>query len=150
TFQCVPRFNILGRQDTTDVEACAIDLFGDGREHRPGLQTFLETTEYARLLWWPQAGVERIVVWQARRMLDSDYNSCDCCSGRHRNTGTPERFHARPFREFPDLFGSYLPAESAAFVFASLVGKFPDWLEKCLGRIRFRVLKFIIFRVLKF
>ena len=40
-----------------------------------GLGAFLRDTDYARLMWWPQAGVERVTTWQARRMGDADYRS---------------------------------------------------------------------------
>lgn len=72
TFQCVERYDIVGREDLTDERACAYALFGDGEI---GLEGFLRRTEYARLMWWPQDGVRRVVTWQARRMVAGDYEA---------------------------------------------------------------------------
>ena len=38
----------------------------------------------SRLMWWPQAGVERVATWQASRMLDQDYNAETGAPGRGR------------------------------------------------------------------
>jgi hypothetical protein len=68
TFACVDAFNIGGQEAVATVEECAIDLFGPGSEERPSLEHFLRDAEYARVEWWPQRGVERVLVWQAQRM----------------------------------------------------------------------------------
>jgi hypothetical protein len=69
-FRCVPWYDIIGHETTTRTQDCEIDLFGDG----PGcLQEFLSNTPYARLLWWPQPGVNKVTVWQARHMQPADY-----------------------------------------------------------------------------
>jgi D-arabinono-1,4-lactone oxidase len=62
-----PAFIIAGQEITTPtaMEECPIDLFGPGRDGKPSMQTFLEQTPYTRLLWWPQQGVDRVVIWQA-------------------------------------------------------------------------------------
>ena len=41
--------------------------FGDGGGGRPSLAQFLRDTDFARLEWWPQRGVDRVLTWQARR-----------------------------------------------------------------------------------
>jgi hypothetical protein len=68
TFKCEDTYNISGQEAITSVEECAIDLFGPGDETRPSLERFLRDAEYARLEWWPQRGVERVLVWQAQRI----------------------------------------------------------------------------------
>jgi FAD/FMN-containing dehydrogenase len=70
TFACIPRYDILGREDITAEDSAPMDLCGAGPT---GLGAFFRETDYARLMWWPQRGVERVVTWQARRMGDSDY-----------------------------------------------------------------------------
>ncbi len=65
TFQCVSTYNIKGQQSTTSLDACAIDLFGNGSAGRPSLEQFFRTTDHTRLMWWPQKGVDRMEVWQA-------------------------------------------------------------------------------------
>ncbi len=71
-FQAVPRYNIMGQEAITTEEGCRIDLFGDGDSFRPSLQRFLEETEYTRLMWWPQKGLRRVVVWEAQRIEPTD------------------------------------------------------------------------------
>jgi len=64
-----PNFNIYGQQITypTDAMLCPIDLFGEGLPGKPSLEIFLKQTPYSRLLWWPQDGMERLVIWEAAR-----------------------------------------------------------------------------------
>ncbi len=67
TFQCIDNFNIKGQESTTTEADCPIDLFGD----QPGKQSlvdFFTKNTYKRIMWWPQAGVNRTVVWQAEPM----------------------------------------------------------------------------------
>ena len=71
TLQCIPRYDIVGQEDITAESDTAYELFGDGER---GLEGFFRRTEYARLMWWPQEGVRRVVTWQARRMREHDYN----------------------------------------------------------------------------
>lgn len=68
TFKCVPTYNIVGEESTSGVTDCAIDLFGAGSNERPSLENFLRETDYSRLIWWPQAKLNRVVVWKARRV----------------------------------------------------------------------------------
>ena len=65
TFECVETFDIEGQEATTTIEDCAVDVFGAGSPGRPSLERFLREIPFARLEWWPQRGVERMVVWQA-------------------------------------------------------------------------------------
>ncbi|NUP05941.1 MAG: FAD-binding protein [Polyangiaceae bacterium] len=67
-FRLEPSFAIAGQQRTRTVAETPIDFFGD----KPGaisFQDYLRDTPYTRLLWWPQAGFDRMVVWQAQRMV---------------------------------------------------------------------------------
>jgi hypothetical protein len=67
TFQCTELFAIEGREAVEAVSDCSIDLLGGGDDRRPALERFLRDTDFARLEWWPQRGVERVVAWQATR-----------------------------------------------------------------------------------
>jgi hypothetical protein len=67
TFECTELFAIEGQEAVESVSDCAIDLLGAG-DGRPTLERFLRDTDFARLEWWPQRGVERVVTWQARRI----------------------------------------------------------------------------------
>lgn len=64
-----PTFNIFGQEVTTPPTQpeCPIDLFGPGGAAKPSMRKFLEDTPYSRILWWPQKGAERVVIWQAVR-----------------------------------------------------------------------------------
>lgn len=122
TFQCIPRYHIIGREVTTDIEDCqrdcGIDLFGAGAD---SLESFLKETEYARLLWWPQPGVEKITVWQARRMRPEDYNA---------KTGTPDAFRRQPYQ---------IPAHNQQVIgnlFLKLYGTWPAWFRDITKRHR--------------
>lgn len=66
-FECVEAFDIDGSEATDMIATCAVDVFGDGVDGRPSLAEFLREAEFARLEWWPQRDVDRIVTWQARR-----------------------------------------------------------------------------------
>jgi hypothetical protein len=68
TLQCVEAFDIAGQEATTTLADCPVDLFGAGSPQRPSLEQFLRETEYARLEWWPQRGVDRVLTWQAARL----------------------------------------------------------------------------------
>ena len=82
TFKCSPTFDIQGEQNSSSVENCKVDIFNDNPSDitKTGLTTFLTSTTYARILWWPQASNisadsktkvktnERLQVWQAHRI----------------------------------------------------------------------------------
>ncbi len=66
--ECVDAFDIRGQEATTTVEACPVDVFGEGSAERPSLAAFLQATDFARLEWWPQRGAGRVLTWQAQRV----------------------------------------------------------------------------------
>ncbi len=68
--KCNRSFRVVGDEVTTppDLDQCPIDLFGEGRLGKPSMQQFLVERPYSRLLWWPQKGAERVVIWQADRV----------------------------------------------------------------------------------
>lgn len=88
TFQCVPRYDIIGAQETTSTAGCAISLFEPGPS---GLAEYFQRTPYSRLLWWPQHGVDKMQVWHARRATPSDE------AITHRDG----KFEAKPFVSLP-------------------------------------------------
>lgn len=91
TLQCIPRFDIIGREDITTEADCQYALFGDGES---GLEGCLRRSEYARLMWWPQEGVRSVVTWRARRMRDTDYSL---------ETGSPARFRPKRYVALGDI-----------------------------------------------
>lgn len=99
-------FRVVGDEVTTSTDAqCPIDLFGPGTATQPSLQQFLTDTPYSRLLWWPQQGAERVVIWQADRI----------------DTPPPPGFMPVPYQEFaPDLGG--WTEQLLGSIFYSLLG----------------------------
>ncbi len=79
TLQCIPRFDIVGREDVTSESGSAYGLYDHGES---GLAAFLERTEYSRVMWWPQPGVRGVATWQARRMQAEDYDDSTGPQGR--------------------------------------------------------------------
>lgn len=100
-----PSYNLVGQQATTSTDAAAMDLFGDGSAGKPSLAEYLKQTPYARLMWWPQHGFERMQVWQAARVEP-----------------TPD-FTPAPYEE---LGGAPQLASLAGSLFYTLVGNLDD------------------------
>ncbi|WNG52118.1 FAD-binding protein [Archangium minus] len=122
TFKPNERFDIIGDEtcySLSDVN-CPIDFFGPGAPGKPSLEQFMRQTEYTRLLWWPQKGAERIVVWKAQRMKDEDYTGL---------TGGPEDFKPKQYLEFPVILGSQIPAQIAGSLFYQLSAGWPTLIQ---------------------
>jgi len=89
----IPRFAIAGYEVTTNrLEECEVDLFGDGTDAQgkpkkynfkytnadkqlmvmegdmKSMETYLKESKYTRLEWWPQKGVDRVVLWKADKI----------------------------------------------------------------------------------
>ncbi len=124
TIQLIDKFDIIGSQSTLPVDDCGIDLFGTGNADMPGIESFFRTTEYARLMWWPQRKVEKMVVWKARKMKPDDYTPYN--PRTKKGTGMPNSFHPQPYLEFFKFHGNQLSAEAAGGIFYSIAG---NWLN---------------------
>jgi len=87
----IPRFAIVGYEVTTKLCDCEVDLFGNGfndqgkrkqysfeyKKHgkefkmsgpQLSMEEYLKQTKYTRLEWWPQTGVNRVVLWKADKI----------------------------------------------------------------------------------
>lgn len=131
TFRCVRNFAIQGTEVTSSVQACAIDLFGPGDKitGKPSLQQFLEQTEYARLLWWPQRGVEKMVVWQGKRIPYDPNMKVE-----------PYVEIGRRFDKDPLLtLLTQVLGQAAGSAFYTLVGTWPQWVHALLGNREVRL-----------
>src|SRR3954451_9694024 len=82
TFQCVERFDVEGAEQVVRVENAL------------PVEDFLRANEYARLFWWPQAGVDKLSLWKARRADGSG--------------------ETRPYRILPEVLGSTQTSQSTA------------------------------------
>ena len=67
TLECTEVFGIAGDEAVAPCAACGIDLFGEGDDGTPSLERFLRDTDFSRVEWWPQRGVDRVVVWRSGR-----------------------------------------------------------------------------------
>ncbi|MGC4083051.1 MAG: D-arabinono-1,4-lactone oxidase [Vicinamibacterales bacterium] len=92
TFATEPAFDVSGTETVLPDRGGAVDLFAEGET---GLAAVLERNDYARVLWWPQRRVQRIVVWIANR------------------TAT-EAGETRPYDPMPRVFGSLQPVQVVA------------------------------------
>lgn len=119
TLQCEPAFNISGNETISATDACAVDLFGSGSNDKADLQSFLLKTDYTRLLFWPQPGVNKAVLWQAARQ-----NAFD----------NWKSFVPKPYQEVPDINGSPTLAEDAADAIFTFIGRVPHGIEAIIQK----------------
>jgi FAD/FMN-containing dehydrogenase len=122
-FACEPRYDIIGEEHIRPITDYAdwIDFFGEGEK---GLAQYLRKTEYSRLLWWPQKGTKKMTVWQARRMVSSDYNPPRVTVVDNRTMFVPQ-----PYQEVNWLFGSPLLLENLGDLFYTAVAQWPSYLR---------------------
>lgn len=126
TFQCVPKFQVLGTQNIDPDTDAPVDFFGTNNG-KPTVQQFFTSTEYARFVWFPYYTLNRLITWQARKMQPSDYNS---------KTGTPTNFLPNPYQDsFPKVMGSEVPSKLLANGLYSTIGNWPQVLYDFLGSI---------------
>lgn len=64
TFRLQPNFTVKGKETVYSYETVPIDVFGED-DSKMSLMEFFETTDHARIYWYPQKGVERFTVWEA-------------------------------------------------------------------------------------
>lgn len=115
-----PRYDVVGTEAVMDQHRAPFSLFADGEA---GIQGYLERSEYARVLWWPQRGVERLVLWQVRR------------------AGPGEAVPRVPYEPLPALFGSTLPMQAAATAALVTIGRWRRWVGGALGPRAVRALR---------
>jgi hypothetical protein len=70
----IPAYTLVGREVTTPLADCSIDVFGERRDERPGLVEFVRNAPFSRILWWPQPAFDRIQLWSAEpEVRQSDF-----------------------------------------------------------------------------
>ncbi len=128
-----PTFNIQGSEMINTIGASTqVDLFNSITTPNPppGLQDWLQTQEYTRIIWWPQPlygattstfttqlNNTRSVVWQASRVAPAP------------------GFQPNPYQEVqPMLGGEFVPEVLAGGIY-SLIGKWPSWIQELSGII---------------
>lgn len=136
TFQAVPKFFIAGQEATTAFEDCEIDLLGDGKKtKKPSLQNFFLTQrginpppEYSRIIWWPQQGVNKMVVWKAWRTT-----SAKAKKWAYPKEVDPSAKPMKPYQEVPWIGGTPLVGNIGACMLYTALARWPDWLLDTIG-----------------
>lgn len=125
TLQCIPAFNIIGSETTSKLSDGNLDFLGNSNNGKPTLVEFLSNAEFARILWWPYRTVQRIITWEAKTMVATDYNQ---------QTGSATNFNPKPYQPiFPKVANTALPSEILAAEGYNLIGTWPSWLEDLMG-----------------
>lgn len=125
TLQCIPSFQIMGKEITTHSQSAEFNFLAVTSDQRPTLQEFLSNTEFARILWWPYKSLNRLITWQARTMGPDDFTS---------ERGTPGHLIPKPYQPlFPEMLGTSLPSEIVASSAFELIATWPDWFYQLTG-----------------
>lgn len=112
TFQCVDRYDLKGQEAITHIEKAQVQLFDQGER---GVASFYQRTDYSRMLWWPQAGVGKLVVWQAQRIYDRG-----------------AKWKRKPYKEVPWIFGSPTLVTWVGGMGYTLLGRWRTYVKKLL------------------
>ena len=132
--QCDPKFYITGSETISYRKDCEINLFGDPSSKYPDLADFLDNTEFTRLMWWPQMGVNKMVVWQAQKATqeEAEKYAADAYASPC-SPPNPDPPPLKPYEEVPWILGSAQPATLAADLVYTGIGQWPNWLIKLMG-----------------
>lgn len=114
---CVDRYDLVGGEQALAGDALPFDRRADGAA---GLEGFLREQEFARVLWWPQPGVDRWVLWTGRRA------PCD---------GVPRR----PYQVLPPVLGSTILPQAAGGLALRTIARRPWWLGPPLRAALFKL-----------
>ncbi len=121
TLQCEPTYAIVGEESCRPLAEAEVDLFADDDS---GVAAFFRRSEYTRLLWWPEPGVDRLVVWKARRIQPAEYDA---------STGPATALQRSPYQPFPLVLGSQVPMQAGAGLALRLIAGPAERLPRALG-----------------
>lgn len=143
TVKCDPKFYITGSETISKTVDSQVNVFGIKDSKFPDLATFLCNTEFTRLMWWPQMGVNKLVVWQAQKATQDEAQQYAKNAYLHEKKykcvpDLPDPLpKLKPYHEVPYIFGSAQPATLGADIIYSSIGQWPNWLVKILGNSTF-------------
>jgi hypothetical protein len=112
--ESAPHFDVIGREQTMARAEAPFDLLAGGER---GVFAFLEQQPYARILWFPQPALQKLVIWRGRAAESCDYDA---------RTGPPALFSPRPYRALPALFGSERATQRMAALALRLLDAYPS------------------------
>lgn len=121
TLQCEPTYAIVGEESCRGLADAEVDLFADGDT---GIASHFHRSEYTRLLWWPEPGVDRLVIWKARRMQPAEHDHA---------SGTAAALIRKPYQPFPLVLGSPIPMQAAAGAALRLISRHADAVPRAIG-----------------
>lgn len=125
TLECVPRFDIIGKEAVLRIADAPLVIGKRNKDSRPKLTEFLSSKEYARMMWWPQSAIQKLVVWEAERMTKTDTERL--C---HYGATSPKLQKYRQMGAFPNaanfLAGQYLQVSGNSLFNA----KYPAFFRK--------------------
>ena len=127
TLQCLPKFNVIGNEVTTNSEDAPFNIFGDKDSDRPGVVEYYQSNEYIRTMWWPFKTLHRTVIWSARRMNPEDFDN---------QTSGSNVFEPKPYVPiFPKLLGDRYASELLASTMFTFISSWPSWLKPVLQNV---------------
>ncbi|MBL9025078.1 MAG: FAD-binding protein [Myxococcales bacterium] len=121
TLQCVPSYDVQSYESIVAAQRAPFRMTDPGPD---GLESFLRQSPFARVLWWPQRGVDKLVVWAGRPMTDEDYDT---------STGPRWAMDPVPYSAFEPLFGTDRPTQAAAAVALAALGGWRGGLRRMAG-----------------
>ena len=121
TLQCEPTYAIVGEESCRGLAEAEVDLFADGET---GIAAHFQRSEYTRLLWWPEPGVDRLVVWKARRMRPAEHDQA---------SGSAAALIRKPYQPFPLVLGSSVPMQAAAGTALRLISRHVETMPRAIG-----------------
>ena len=128
SLQCDPKFYITGSETISYTsDSLQIDPFSEGKKGLPDMETFLKQTEFTRIMWWPQAGVDKLVVWKAQKA--DEETAIKYAAAAYKKNGVTSHPDLKEYQEIPFIFGSAAPATLAGDFIFSVMGRWPDILK---------------------
>lgn len=112
TLDVQTRYDVVGTETIVAQADAPFRLFVDGDA---GIEGYLRRTDYARLLWWPQRGVERLVLWEVKRLA----------AGESARTSR--------YEPLPAVLGSTLPMQVAATATLVSIGRWRQAVRAVAG-----------------
>jgi hypothetical protein len=105
TLRCEPTYDVVGVETTSTTRGAPdVNFYGVQGDPRPTLAKFLIDQPYTRLMWWPQAGFDRLVVWKAERQAPVPESPASALCAGASSSQTPHSppapgFQPKPYAE---------------------------------------------------